>query len=204
MLSNRVDLQLFAMEPQHFLRGTNCIIKYYLHDFQPRRLYHGSDDQLLASHCRGLASISCPYMWNFSGRSGTGPGFSLSTLVLLDGPGIESRWGRDFPHLSRPALRPIQYNGYRVFPGVRCGRGVTLTPHPLLMPRSKIEYSYNSTLPKGLCGLWKGWNLPTYFSYALSISLHYCSIPIIYMLPFPEGHMGKAREPSIHNAVSGT
>jgi len=44
-------------------------------------------------------------------------------------------------------------NGYRVFPGVRCGRGVTLTPHPLPVPRSKIEYSYTSTLPKGLRGL---------------------------------------------------
>jgi hypothetical protein len=26
----------------------------------------------------------------------------------LDSPGIESRWGRDFPHLSRPALGPTQ------------------------------------------------------------------------------------------------
>jgi len=26
----------------------------------------------------------------------------------LDGPGIESRWGRDFPHLFRPALGPTQ------------------------------------------------------------------------------------------------
>jgi len=26
----------------------------------------------------------------------------------MDGPGIESRWGRDFPHLSRPALGPTQ------------------------------------------------------------------------------------------------
>jgi hypothetical protein len=26
----------------------------------------------------------------------------------LDGPGIESRWGRDFPHLYRPALGPTQ------------------------------------------------------------------------------------------------
>ena len=26
----------------------------------------------------------------------------------LDGPGIESWWGRDFPHLSRPAIRPTQ------------------------------------------------------------------------------------------------
>jgi hypothetical protein len=25
------------------------------------------------------------------------------------------------------------------FPGVKCGRGVTLSPHPLLVPRSKIE-----------------------------------------------------------------
>jgi hypothetical protein len=26
----------------------------------------------------------------------------------LDAPGIESRWGRDFPYLSGPALGPIQ------------------------------------------------------------------------------------------------
>jgi len=26
----------------------------------------------------------------------------------LDGPGIESRWGRNFPHLFRPAVGPTQ------------------------------------------------------------------------------------------------
>ena len=26
----------------------------------------------------------------------------------LNGPGIESRWGRDFPHMSRQALRSTQ------------------------------------------------------------------------------------------------
>jgi hypothetical protein len=39
-----------------------------------------------------------------------GPG-SVAGIVTgygLDGPGIESRWGRDFPHLSRPALGPTQ------------------------------------------------------------------------------------------------
>jgi hypothetical protein len=77
------------------------------------------------------------------GRVFGGPGsvVGIATAYGLDGPGIESRWSRDFPHLSRPALRPAQplYNGYRVLPGVRCGRGVTLTPHPLLVPRPKIE-----------------------------------------------------------------
>jgi hypothetical protein len=34
---------------------------------------------------------------------------SISTAYGLDGPGIESLWGRDFPHLSRPALRPTQH-----------------------------------------------------------------------------------------------
>jgi len=29
--------------------------------------------------------------------------------------------------------------GTGFFPGVRCGRDVTLTPHPLLVLRSKIE-----------------------------------------------------------------
>jgi hypothetical protein len=32
----------------------------------------------------------------------------ITTGYGLDGPGIESRWGRDFPHLSRPALGPTQ------------------------------------------------------------------------------------------------
>jgi hypothetical protein len=31
----------------------------------------------------------------------------------------------------------LLYNGYQVFPGVKNGRGVTLIPHPLLVPRSR-------------------------------------------------------------------
>ena len=39
-----------------------------------------------------------------------GPGsvVGIATAYGLDGPRIESRWERDFPHLSTPALKPTQ------------------------------------------------------------------------------------------------
>ena len=40
--------------------------------------------------------------------SGPGSVVGIATGYGLDGPRIESRWGRDFPHLSRPALGPTQ------------------------------------------------------------------------------------------------
>jgi hypothetical protein len=33
---------------------------------------------------------------------------SIAIDYGLDGPWIESWWGRDFPHMSRPALGPTQ------------------------------------------------------------------------------------------------
>jgi hypothetical protein len=39
---------------------------------------------------------------------GSGSSVGIATDYGLDGPGIESRWGRDSPHLSRPALEPTQ------------------------------------------------------------------------------------------------
>jgi hypothetical protein len=40
--------------------------------------------------------------------SGLGSVVSIATAYGLDGSGIESQWGQDFPHLYRPALGPIQ------------------------------------------------------------------------------------------------
>jgi len=37
--------------------------------------------------------------------------------------------------------------GTGYLPGVKSGRGVTLTPHPLLVPLVMKEYSYTSTPP---------------------------------------------------------
>jgi hypothetical protein len=39
---------------------------------------------------------------------GLGSSVSIATRYGLDGPGIESRWGRGFPPLSRRALGPTQ------------------------------------------------------------------------------------------------
>jgi len=41
-------------------------------------------------------------------KFGPGSVVGIATAYGLDGPGIESWWGRDFPHQSRSALRPTQ------------------------------------------------------------------------------------------------
>jgi hypothetical protein len=46
------------------------------------------------------------YLLPYSMEQGSVVG--IATAYGLDGPGFESWWGRDFPHLSRPALRPTQ------------------------------------------------------------------------------------------------
>jgi len=49
-------------------------------------------------HEAHFADTNCSY--------GVGPGsvVGIATAYRLDGPVIETRWVRDFPHLSRPAL----------------------------------------------------------------------------------------------------
>jgi hypothetical protein len=37
-----------------------------------------------------------------------GSSVGIATGYGLDGPGNESRWGRDFSHTSRPVLGPTQ------------------------------------------------------------------------------------------------
>jgi hypothetical protein len=39
---------------------------------------------------------------------GQGSSVVIATRYVLDDPGIESRWERDFQHPSRPALGPTQ------------------------------------------------------------------------------------------------
>ena len=68
-----------------------------------------------------------------------GPGsvVGIATGYGLDGPAIESRWGARFsvPVQTGPGAHPASCTiGTGSFPGVKSGRGVTLTPHPHLVP----------------------------------------------------------------------
>jgi len=59
--------------------------------------------------------------------------------------------------VSRPALGPTQPPVQSVpavlSPGVKRGRGVMLTTHPYLVPRSWMSRSYTSSPPKRLHGV---------------------------------------------------
>jgi hypothetical protein len=67
-----------------------------------------------------------------------GSSFGIATDYRLDGPGIESRWGRDFPPIqTNPGVHAASCKMVTgSSPGVKCGRVVLLTTHPLLVLRS--------------------------------------------------------------------
>ena len=68
---------------------------------------------------------------------GLGSVVGIATGYGLDGPGIESWCGARFsaPVETGPEAHPASCTmGIGSFPGVKSGRGVTLTPHPFLVP----------------------------------------------------------------------
>jgi hypothetical protein len=82
----------------------------------------------------------------------------MATRYGLEGPGIESRWGEIFctyPDWLRcpPSLL---YDGYRVFPGGKGGRGVMLTTHPFLVPRLRKGWAIPPLTLWVLLGLLRG------------------------------------------------
>jgi hypothetical protein len=81
-----------------------------------------------------------PILSMLNTRQNSGLGGSVGIVTELRGgrSGIESRWGRDFPPVQTGlgAHSAFCKMGTGSFPWVKCGRGVLLTTHSLLVPRS--------------------------------------------------------------------
>ena len=80
-----------------------------------------------------------------------GPGSSvgIATDYGLDGPGSNPS-GDETVHLVQigPGAHPASCKmGTRSFPGVKCGQGVLLTTHPLLVSRSRKSRATSIPLP---------------------------------------------------------
>jgi hypothetical protein len=50
--------------------------------------------------------VTAHITYGLNAQTGRDSSVCIATRYRLDGPGMESRWGRDFPHPSRPALGP--------------------------------------------------------------------------------------------------
>jgi len=133
-----------ATEPTHFFNNftTNEDIVTTTDTFL--FISHTTKVLLFKFRCNIFIGVKMIKEMPSSVASGTpcmcGPGSSVGIATeLRDGrSGIESRLGRDFPtFLTGHGAHPASYKmGTGSFPGVKCGRGVLLTTHLLLVPRS--------------------------------------------------------------------
>ena len=111
---------------------------------------------------------------NHQVHSGPGSSVGIATGYGLDGPGIESQWRRDFPHLSRAPLEPTQPPVQWV-PGLswgkmRPGRDADPSPPSSAVVQERVGlYLYSPCAPYGL--------------YITSVPVQVCTLP----LPLPLG-----------------
>ena len=59
-------------------------------------------------------SVKVNNAWSYTSAVGRNSSVGIASRYGLEGSGIESRWGRDFSHPSRPALRSTQPSIQRV------------------------------------------------------------------------------------------
>jgi len=78
------------------------------------------------------------YIYIYAYLCGPGSSVGIAPEPRAGRSGIDSRWGRDFPPVQTgPGAHPASCKmGIESFPGVKCFRGVLLTTHLLLVPRS--------------------------------------------------------------------
>jgi hypothetical protein len=116
-----IELQSFKSQHKLLAHISTCTPRTYMKKWQ-----HSSSQVFLIS------------ILNEGGGPGTLVG--IATGYGLEGPGIESRWeGARFsaPVQTEPGAHPASCTMVTgTFPGVNSGRGVMLTPHPLIVPWS--------------------------------------------------------------------
>jgi hypothetical protein len=84
-------------------------------------------------HCENLKSHRNLFLQYCCISVGQVSSVGIATHYWLDGPEIESQWGRDFPHPSRrtPGTPSLLYSGYRVFHGGKRVRAWFWPPIPI-------------------------------------------------------------------------
>ena len=131
--TSRINNLLFSVNLQRLVMATsNCwkypFLKYLLHEigaWKGARRYSG----IYTSHLNHASNVS-EYVTTHA-----------CDHYRLEGPGIDSQWGRDTPQPSRLALGATQ-PPIRWIPGHSrswSGRGLTSTTHPHLSPSLKKE-----------------------------------------------------------------
>jgi len=110
----------------------------------------------------------------YTERRVPGSTVGIATELRAGRSGIESRWGRDFPPVQTgPGAQPPVKWVPGLSPGVKCGRGVLLTTHPLLVRgHGRVElYLYPPSGPHRACN---GITLPLYIYIYVCVCVCVC------------------------------
>ena len=102
------------------------MFKFAIGDLRLSEVYNAKRKKQSFPHCIYITPL-------FQSEPGSVVG--IATGYGLSSPGIESSWGEIFRTCPDRTWGPrnLLYNGC----GVKSGRGVTLSPHPLLVPWSR-------------------------------------------------------------------
>jgi len=123
--------RVLFQQQRHYTQGTRKLFTTVC--TKPNRCILSTDSPTSDLHALPIKFI----LISFPNLGGPGSVVSIATGYGLDGRGIESRWEARFsaPVQTGPRAHPAPCTmGTGSFPGVKSGRDVTLTPHPLLVP----------------------------------------------------------------------
>ena len=145
-----LSLRTIIILPKHVITLSSSLNPILSKMTQPRpRVLSLRTIIILSKHvitlCSSLLHLTCFFWYLFIYlfiylfvSCGPGSSVGIATELRAGRSGIDSRWGWDFPPVQTgPGDHPASCKmGTGSFPEVKCGRGVLLTTHPLLVPRS--------------------------------------------------------------------